>query len=261
MNSKSLVLLALISILSVSLVFAQNTLDDVKLFQNFLRDAPIAKTLFVDGGLEYSSYDGFSDLVIGAQGAYPLNEKLHIDGALGFASRSYENDNIDGQSGLTDLYVGGRYNLMEDDTKVSAGGYVTLPIGEEKAGYGSLNFGAYGALRHPLDNGMVITGTLGLDFVEVTTKSFDFQTGETEEESDYENSLTLAGGVIYPVNDQLAAVGELMLRTEYDFMMLSGGADYTLEMGSKLRGALGIGLDDGAPDLMLMISFLHFFNQ
>ena len=169
MNSKSLIFLVLISALSISMVFAQNTLDDVKLFQNFLRDAPITQTLFVDGGLSYSSYNGFSDLDIGAQGAYPINEKLQVDAALGFSSRSFDNSHIDSQSGLTDLYVGGRYNVMPGKTNVSAGAYLTLPIGSEDAGYGSLNFGGYGALRHPLDNGMVVTGTFGLDFIEVTT--------------------------------------------------------------------------------------------
>lgn len=268
MKSKSLFLIAIIFMLSVSFVFAQNNLDDVKLFQNFLRDAPIAKTLFVNGGLAYSSYDGRSDLDIAAQGAYPINEKLHVDAALGFRSSSFddiefggEKIEVDGESGLQDLYVGARYNVMPGKTNVSAGGYVTLPIGEEKVGYGSLNFGGYGSLRHPLDNGMVITGTFGLDFIEVTTVDINYVTGETSEDSEYETSITLAGGAIYPINEQMAAVGELMLRTEYDYMMLSGGVDYTLEMGSRVRGALGIGLDDGAPDLMFMVSFLHFFNK
>ncbi len=266
MKSKSLILIVTISILSVSFVFAQNPLDDVKLFQNFLRDAPIAKTLFINGGLDYSSYDGSSSLDIGAQGAYPLNDKLHIDAALGFSSRSFDDIKVggqtievDGESGLQDLYVGARYNVMPGKTNISAGGYATLPIGEEKVGYGSLNFGGYGSLRHPLDNGMVITGTFGLDFIEVTTEDFDWETGESSEDTEYETSITLAGGAIYPINEQMAAVGELMLRTEYDYMMLSGGVDYTLEMGSRVRGALGIGLDDGAPDLMFKVSFLHFF--
>ena len=97
---------------------------------------------------------------------------------------------------------------------------------------------------------MVITATLGLDL---------WETVNEKGEDDRETSLILGGGAIYPVNDQLCVIGELNLWTEGDYMMLSAGIDYKLQMGSKVRGGLGIGLDDRAPDLQLMVSFLHYF--
>jgi hypothetical protein len=241
------------------------TLDDVHLFQNFLRDASITKNFYGEGGLNYAGYDGASSFNIGVQGGYPMTPQIELNAGMGFVSYSVEG--ADGQSGLSDLLVAGRYNLSHSTTAISAGAYATLPIGEEKVGQGNLNFGAYGALRHPLDNGMVITGTLGLDFmetktVEISGGTFDGTTYvplTTEEKTEYKNSFVLAGGVIYPTNDQMSIVGELMLKTEVDYMLLSGGVDYKLDSGSRLRGGLGIGLDDGAPDILIMGSYLMPF--
>ena len=154
------------------------------------------------------------------------------------------------RSGISDILIAGRYNLKPDETKISAGGFITLPIGEEKVGQSNLNFGAFGALRHPLESGMVITGTLGIDFSEVPKRGGD--------DSDYETSLNIGGGVIYPHSDQLSIIGEIGLRTEGDFFLLSGGVDYNITSG-RVRGALGVGLDDGAPDVMLLGSYLFQF--
>jgi len=241
------------------------TLDDVHLFQSFLRDAAIANTMYGEGGLQYQSFDGGSIFSFGAQGGYPVSPLIEVNAGIGFLS--YSADKADGSSGISDLAVAGRYNLMQGKTMVSAGGLVTLPIGEEKVGQGNLNFGGFGALRYPLDNGMVITGTAGLDFYETKEITYEaptfngttFSGGGFKEETKYKTSFVLGGGVIYPTNDQLNLVGEFTLKTEVDYMLLSGGADYKLESGSRLRGALGIGLDDGAPDFLIMGSFLHSF--
>jgi len=238
-------------------VFAQNTLDDVHLFQNFLRDATITKTMYGEGGIEYDDYEYGSIMTIGVEGGYPVKPELEVNARFGYINVSPEEG--DGESGLSDLTVSGRYMLSPNKTKLAAGGYVTLPIGEEKIQQQKLNFGAFGALRHPLDNGMVITGTVGLDFLEKTTTQFNETTFEFEEETEYDNSFVLAGGAIYPYSDQINIVGELMMKTEVDYMMLSAAVDYKLQMGSKVRAMLGIGLDDGAPDLAIMATFLHAF--
>ena len=247
-----------------TMVFAQDVLDDVHLFQNFYRDATITTAPYVDGGLSYSDYDGGSILGIGATGGYAVMPNLEVNAMLNFVNFSGEGYS---ESGLSDLLVAGRYNLVPGPTKISAGGYLTLPIGEEKVGYSKLNFGAFGAVRHPLANGMVVTGTLGLDFME-TTKfeggGVKFENGQyvfeqPKEVTEYENSLLIGAGVIYPQSDVLNIIGELVIKTEGDYMMLSGGGDYKLANGGRVRGALGIGLDDGAPDFALMGSYLFSF--
>jgi len=239
------------------------SLDDVHLFQGFFQDAPISESAFAEGGLVYDSYEFFSQFGFGVQGGLPINEQIEVGVGLGFCS--WSPDEGDGQSGLKDLYVSGKYNVLPGVTNVSAGGYVTLPIGEEKIGAKKLNFGAFGAVRHPVNDGLVITGVFGMDFMEVekwTGGGFDITTGQytaPKKETEYENSVLIGGGAIYAVNEALNAVAELNLRTEGDFMQLTAGGDYALPMG-RVRGAIGLGLDDGAPDLSIFASFLHFFN-
>lgn len=238
--------------------------DDVHLFQNFYRDATIASNPYGEAFVNYSSYEFGSSFALGVQGGYGVTPALELNANLGYASFNPENG--DGTSGLTDLAVAGRYLLLNDNgLRIAAGGLVTAPIGAEEAGYGKLNFGVFGATRYTLSNGMAITGTVGLDFYE--TKSFEYvapQNGQLfggtyEEKTKYENSVVLAGGVIYPATTALAVVGELLFITDRDYGMLSGGVDYLLQANGRVRGAVGLGLDDGAPDLMLMLSYLMSF--
>jgi hypothetical protein len=231
----------IISILGI--LFAQkSSSDDVRLFQGFLMDAPITTVPYGEAGLQYSSYEYGSVFSIGVQGGYPVNPKIEIGGKLGFLNMSPEVG--DSQSGLSDIGVYGRYNVLPGKTNISAGGYLTLPIGSEDVGQGNFDIGAFGALRHPLDNGMIITGVLGLNILD---------------RAETETSILLGGGVIYPSSSQLSIIGELNLWTAIDYILLSGGVDYKLNSGGKIRGALGLGLDDGAPDLMFMGSYLMSF--
>jgi hypothetical protein len=238
-------------------------LNDVHLFQGFYQDAPITESIFAEAGLVYGTWEFFNQFSFGVQGAIPINQQIDVGVGLGFTSWSPEHG--DSQSGLEDLRVSGRYNVLPGVTNVSAGGYVTLPIGEEKVGHGNLNFGAFGAVRHPVNDGLVITGVFGIDFWETTKYgegSFDpvtFVYTPGKETTEYENSILIGGGAIYAVNEALNAIAELHLHTKGDYMMLTAGGDYALPMG-RVRGAIGLGLDDGAPDFSFYASFLHFFN-
>ncbi len=250
-------------------VYAQDAGDDVHLFQGFMRDATITAMPYGEAGLQYSSYEYVSTLGIGVQGGMAVMPELEVNAALSFLN--WSPDEGDGESGISDILVSGRYLVVPGPTKISAGGFVTLPTGDEKIGQGNLNFGAFGAVRHPLDNGMIIVGTAGLDFMETTKVEYtgggiEYENGipvykepQVEEKTEYENAFILGGGVIYPQSDQLSIIGELHLKTEVDFMMLSGGVDYKLQSGGRLRGGLGLGLDDGAPDFRLYLSYLMGF--
>jgi hypothetical protein len=253
-------------IILVSVGLARETTDEVHLFQNFFRDATIAANPYGEGFVNYSSYEYGSMFALGVQGGYGITPVLELNANLGYASFSPKNG--DGSSGLTDLTVAGRYLVYDENSlRITAGGLLTAPIGSEEIGNGNLNFGAFGATRYTLPNAMVITGTIGLDFYETTTYtggSLDFVNGqyiyvEPEEKTEYENSLVLAGGLIYPQSDQLAIIGEIMFKTDVDYSMLSGGVDYQLQGNGRVRGAIGLGLDDGAPDFLLMLSYLMSF--
>ncbi len=90
------------------------TLDEVHLFQNFLRDATIAKTMYGEGGIDYADYDGASSFSIGVQGGYPISSLIEVNAGIGFMS--YSVGGGDGSSGISDLAVAGRYNLMQNQT-------------------------------------------------------------------------------------------------------------------------------------------------
>ena len=245
-----LVVLMGIGLFSAGLIRASSSsagqgLEDVSLFQSYFRDAPITSVPQGEVGIVYRDYDRYSDFNLDVQGRYPLNPRTEVGGGIGIISTDFEGNK--GESGISDLMVVGRYCLEPGRTRISAGGYLTLPVGEEEVGQGHLNLGFFGALRHPLDRGMVLTGALGVDFLERGNRD------------DRETSLFLGGGVIYPRDDRLRLIGELTLQSDVDYMLLSGGADYRLGGGGKVRGALGVGLDDGAPDVTLSGSFLFSF--
>lgn len=245
---KLLLVLLCLGLFSASM--AQGT-DNVRLFQNYFYDTPISSAPYVQPGLAYGSYDGFSTMDLGAQGGYVVNPTLEIQGKLGYVS--WKPEKGDGESGLSDLAIYGRKLISDNkNTQFAAGGMITLPIGSEDVGQGHLNFGGFGAVRHKLESGMVITGTIGLIFYEYKTYEYDYQTMTYDEKKERDNYLNLGAGVLYPVNKQTCIVGEFSMQSEGDYTMLSGGVDYTLKNGAKVRGALGLGLDDGAPDLLIM---------
>ncbi|MBN2103833.1 transporter [bacterium] len=220
--------------------FAQTGADNVRLFQSYLIDAPIAKTHHVQPGLIYDTYEGQNVLKIGSYGGFALNKKIELLGSLGFLSISHEHGK--GQSGLSDLAVYARYKLSDNkDTQFSTGGMLTLPIGSEDVSQGNFNFGGYGAVRHQLEGGIVITGNLALIF---------YEAGD-----DRESSLEIGAGVIYPMDKKFDIVGEMVIKSEFDFMMLSAGMDYNMG-GGRVRGALGFGVDDGAPDFEITAGYL-----
>lgn len=239
--------LLLISFLSISqAAFAQNdTMDDVHLFLNFFRDAPIAARPYGEANLTFLDYENGSQITIGPQIGIPLTPELEFGAALSYVSLNPEGD-ADGASGLSDIDLYGRYNFFVDRTKISAGSYISLPTRSDDLGEGRTNLGIFGAVRHPLSAKAVLTANLGLDFLETA-------------DDDRETQINLGAGVIYAATDQVSLVGELQIQSETEFSNLLAGVDYLLQGNGRLRGALLIGLDDGAPDLGLSGSYLISF--
>ena len=242
---KRIFTLALILIFSQS-IWAQDAVkSDVHLFQTFLRDAPISSSGYGEFGVSYLKYDFLSQTSLGLQGGYPVTDKIEIDVGLGFLFMSP--DFGDSRSGLSDIAVTGRYLILEDNKNLSAGGYLTLPVGSNDLwGQNRFNFGAFAAIRQPLNEKLVFSGVLGLDFVEIG--------------NDHDAAVLISIGSIYGINEQLNVVGELKFQSRVDYVLLSGGADYALNEKGRIRGALGFGLDDGAPDFMIMGSYLLFLR-
>jgi hypothetical protein len=215
--------------------------SDVHLFQTFLRDAPVSTPIYGEAGLSYLDYEFANQTIIYARGGYPITPKIEMNMGLGFSI--YNSSFGDNKSGLTDIAIAGRYLILDDNNNVSAGAYLTLPTGSDDIfRQNNFNFGAFAAIRQPLSQEFVVSGVLGMDFIEIGDKR--------------EAALLISIGSIYAINEQLHLVGELKFQSRLDDVLLSGGVDYALNEKGRLRGALGFGLDNGAPDFMLMGSYL-----
>ncbi len=221
---------------------AQNS---VHLLQSFQYDASIANTFYGEAGLLYVNFADadVTETIIAARGGIPINDKMEV-----VAQWAYVNitpDNFDALNGLADIGLFGRYNFYNNGiTYISAGPFLTLPIGEEDVGQGNLNFGGFCALRHILRSGLVITGNIGLEFYE----TWEWEGDKMEEK--YTNQILLGAGAIFPVSGDTHIIGEFYMKGDMDYSVLSGAVDHKLGPG-RIRAGIGIGLDDGAPDLMI----------
>jgi hypothetical protein len=215
--------------------------DDVQLLENFFIDATRNGSFYGEPQFLFADNDFGSLIAIGGRAGLPLGENFQLGGEFAFAN--VDPDQGDGESGLTDMRVAGRYNFAtRGDLQVAAGGFITLPIGSEDIGEGNTDIGGFGAVRYPVSDGVVLVGSGGLYFVEAG--------------DDRDVSLALGGGAIFETSRELHWLAELTIQTEGDIALLSGGADYRLAAGGHLRGQLGLGLGDGSPDLQLRVGYL-----
>jgi len=237
---------------------AQEKSDEVRLLQTFFQDAPIATQPYGEGFFQYGTYDNdFSSIDLAVQAALPIAQKIQVGGGVGF--RNVSPGAGDGQSGISDVLASARYNIKPGPTSVSVGAFLTLPIGSEALGEGTLEIGSFGSLRHHLPSGVVLTGTAGLELDEVQTLKYNATTQKLESGSGLKSAFLIAGGAIYPTNRGVNLLGELNIRTRGNYILLSGGVDYPLQGGGRLRGGLGIGLDGGAPNFAIRFGYLMGF--
>ncbi|MDR8392566.1 hypothetical protein NC796_15530 [Aliifodinibius sp. S!AR15-10] len=217
-----------------STLYAQsNTFDRVPLYQSFFRDAPISEVPYGNGFYSYSNYDFLDITTAGVQAGYAVSPNIEIGSGVYYVTRMP--DEVDSESAIADIPVYGRYNFMAEQTKLSGGAFVTVPIGSKDIGEGNLNFGLFGALRHPLSEDVVLTGTLGIDFLDTAIE-------------DYEASMNLGTGLIYQARENLYLLNELKIRSDLDYSAISSGINYELADFTQLRAHLLLGLDDTAPD-------------
>ncbi len=224
-----------------------SAMGEVRFFDHFHRDAIRSGSSYVEGYLGYTEYDhpDVSSIHVGARGGIPLVPRFELGLGGGFVDMDY--DGGGGASGLTDLDIVGKYHLgTRGSNRITVGGSLTLPVGDEEIGEGNADLGLFGAIRRPLDGNTVLMGSAGLNFEE---------RGGTDRKS----SLHLGGGLIHRVDGRLHLLGELGMDTEGDRMLFTAGVDYLTWSGGRLRGAVSLGIDDGSPDFMLRGGYLTGF--
>jgi hypothetical protein len=230
-------------------------LRDVRLIQRPIEDAPGAEAAYVEGQLRYQDFDGGSSIIFGGYGAVTVAEDFEVGTFIGFEST--DPDVGDGESGLLDIDVYGRYNfapIQTDaaDIHATSGLLISLPVGSEDLLQETLDVEGFGAARFAFDT-FVLTGTLGLRI------NGDHERGAGGgREIEGELSIFLAGGGLLPVSETVTLTGELDIETarfdggESD-VRLTPGVDVIAGETLHLRGGVGIGLSDGAPDLELIL--------
>src|SRR5262245_9276009 len=122
-------LVAGVLVLMVALANAQNTADNVNLFQTYFQDATITKSINGEGFFQYGTYNSFSIIDLAAQAAFPVTPRFQVGGAWAFESISP--DQGDSQNGITDIAASGRYQVAQGKTPVAIGALFTLPVGSE----------------------------------------------------------------------------------------------------------------------------------
>jgi hypothetical protein len=184
---------------------------------------------------------------------------FEIGGSVGFGDTDASGPVSDG-SGATDLDVWGKYHLGNTErTEFGVGGIVTVPTGDETAGLGSDAFGvsAFASLRHRLQK-LIITGFGGVQL------NGDGRRGRAQSDRDGETAPMVGAGVILPVSDRLAAVGEVAFRggrLEHDDDDSRALAGINWRVGGRgiVRAAIAAGLSDDAPDVAATIGYAAQF--
>lgn len=234
-------------------VAAADFMDETRPFVRYMEDAGFPEKMYGEGVFQYQAWDGANAILIGVQDDYRVSPLMVVGGRFGFMS--WSPDEGDGESGLMDLDVFGKYLVMDGPTtKMVAGVLLNLPIGSDKIfGNSTFDIEAFGALRYALEK-MVILGNFGFRMNGSIDLGLDIP--GIDDEIDGELSILFGGGMLYPVNENVTLTGEFTFETDrYENadgpIQLTPGVDYTLASGLKLRGALSLGLSDGAPDFVL----------
>jgi hypothetical protein len=230
-----------------------------RLFINFIEDATIVDQQRWEGWFQYEDGDAVDISAAYGTAAFQLWPSTEVGGRVGFGKTDVDGTDLDG-TGATDLDLWGKYywNLGDRGTEIAAGAILTVPTGDDAAGLGFDAFGIKGfvAGRFALES-LILTGTLGVQANE-SGRIFE------SDDIDGDSSFSIGGGVIVPWTDSFSLVGELSWKTgrfedfEDDARVL-GGLNLRLSDRGMLRPAVGIGLEDGAPDYTFQIGYAHSF--
>lgn len=232
-------------------------------------DGAVMQTPWLQGGVGYEDYD-YSDVVnLGVTfiSSLPSVRKLELGGRLYYLNVDGDSDLIaeDGD-GLSDIDIWGKYQVISNsDFMLSVGLLLTLPTGSEDIpdirSTGEVNAELFAGGRYQANKQMAVIGHLG--FRQNSDMDVETRFGTTLE-LEGELQVELGGGVLYQATSNFQLQGELNFATEaYDdgdnFILLSGGADYAINSNLHFKGGLGLGLDDGAPDLALTFNLAYLF--
>jgi hypothetical protein len=236
-----------------------NTSSHDRLYINFIEDAMVVDEQWWEGWLQYDDADVIKRTILFGRAAFQPWNDVEVGASIGFGNTDTSGGLNEG-TGATDLNLWGKYywNLDNDRTEITAGGIVTIPSGDDSVGLGfnAWSVKGFGAMRYRLKPA-VVTGTVGVQF-NTNGRTLDSPT------LDGEIAYSVGVGVIAPWSETFSWIGELSWRSERfngadNDSQLLGGINLRLSSRSLLRPALAFGLQDGAPDLQVLVGYAYSF--
>ncbi len=215
--------------------------EDVRPFVAWMKDTVIAPGVVVEPFFALNDYNHASGWNLGGQAGFRAAPDFET--GLRWSLDHFSVDNGGDETGLSDLRGYVRYRIQPQNPQFSLGAWVDLPVGKEEVGASNFNVDLFGAMRYHLDSGLVVLGNAGIESVEKGGDNRD-------------TGIHFGGGVIYPLSQDLSALGELNWGSASEYGLINGGLDYLVSNNGHIRASLGFGFDDGAPDLTLLLGFL-----
>jgi len=227
-----------------------------RLFLSFVEDATLVENQWWEGRFDYAKGDRVDLTVLRGIFAFQPWQNIGVGARVGFGNSdiSGPGSSLDG-SGATDLDLWGKYYFGTGSgvTEFAAGGILTVPTGDDSAGlgYDAFAFKGFGSLRRPF-RGWILSVDAGAQFNADGRIFGNDLTGET--------SFMLGGAALFPTSDHVGFVVESRYEsarfdgTDNDWRVL-GGANWRVTNRGIVRGAVAIGLTDGAPDWQIFIGY------
>ncbi len=239
-----------------------------RLFLSFAQDASLVKSQWWEGQIEYADGQNTDPDVFIFRGVVAFHpvKQLEVGGSVGFGEANAPAGVSDG-SGATDLNAYGKWVWPNVGTNLdlSAGAMITVPTGDDTAGLGYNAFSTelFGSMRYRMQS-FILGAHAGVRF----NGDGDFQgvplSGKT--------SFDLAISAMFPLANQVTLIAESEIETErFDISVpgtpvnidtsaqILGGVDWAAFGRGHLRGALGAGLTDGAPNFRLILGYAYTF--
>ena len=230
---------------------------DGRLFLGFDREAVLVDRQWWEGQLEFTDQDAVDISQIRLVVALQPFDRIEFGGRVGFGSSDTPGGELDG-NGASDLDLWAKFALGKiGEGRMVAGVIATVPTGDDSVGLGNDAFvlGGYLALRQPVRR-MTIHADIGMRLQQDGRIFGVDQDGRT--------SGFVGFGLIAPISDRLDAIAEARFETERftgrdEDARALGGIDWRLGTRSRLRGAIGLGLTDGAPDVQFIVGWAATF--
>lgn len=249
-------LLVFLSLFTVN-AMADLTQND-RLMQRPEWDGAVMQTNWIEGTLRYQEWDtDFGDAEVWSIGptfitSLPGNSRVELGGRMDIMR--FELESLDEETGLSDIDVWGKYQLIRDSQiMVATGLLVTLPTGSDDIIHphssGALNMELFIAARFEISNTLAAISHVSIR----KNDDMDVQIEDWETEMEGETQLGFGAGVIYQLSPEINLQGEFNYATDPydefdDDIRLRGGVDLKMTNDLTLRSGLSLGADDGAPE-------------